>query len=129
MPSRGVTDHSGGSCATPVPPPFAGRSLPTLEESTMSTDVQVISDGDGLAVIGEPSAVERFFAAEGLPSRDLGLKRLRSVLKTGSEVAQAGSEIAAQSGRWVKLTKESAVKMGKHPLMKGSSSDVNRAVL
>jgi rRNA processing protein Krr1/Pno1 len=51
------------------------------------------------------------------------------VLKTGSEIAQAGSEIATQSGRWVKLTKESAERMSKHPLMKGSGPDVNRAVL
>jgi hypothetical protein len=40
----------------------------------MSADIQLPSDGDGLAVIGQPSAVELFFAAEGLPSRDLGLK-------------------------------------------------------
>src|SRR3954447_10698748 len=95
----------------------------------MSADVQLISDGDGLAVIGNANAVDRFLSAEGLPSRDLGLKRLHSVLKTGSEIAQAGSEIATQSGRWVKLTKESAEKMSKHPLMKGSRPDVNRAVL
>ncbi|MGY1680609.1 hypothetical protein [Geodermatophilus sp. SYSU D01176] len=95
----------------------------------MDADIQLISDGDGLAVIGSPTAVERFLTAEGLPSRDLGLKRLHSVLKTGSKIAQAGSEIATQSGRWVKLTKESAEKMGNHPLMKGSRPDVNRAVL
>lgn len=95
----------------------------------MSTDLQLISDGDGLAVIGEPSAVERFLAAEGLPSRDLDLQRLTSVLKTGSAVAQAGSEIARQSGRWVQLTKDSAEKLSKSSLMKGSSSDGNRAVL
>ena len=35
----------------------------------MSAEIQLISDGDGLAVIGEPSAVERFLAAEGLPSK------------------------------------------------------------
>lgn len=95
----------------------------------MDADIQLISDGDGLAVIGNPTAVERFLAAGGLPSKDLGLKRLHSVLTTGSEIAQTGSEFAAQSGRWVKLTKDSAEKMSKHPLMKGSRPDVNRAVL
>ena len=95
----------------------------------MDNEIQLISDGDGLAVIGSPTAVDRFLVAEGLPSRDLGLKRLHTVLKAGSELAQAGSEIATQSGRWVKLTKESAEKMSKHPLMKGSRPDVNRAVL
>jgi rRNA processing protein Krr1/Pno1 len=95
----------------------------------MDADVQLISDGDGLAVIGEPTAVERFLAAGELLSRDLGLTRLNSMFKTGSDMAQAGSEIAAQAGRWVQLTKESAEKLSNHPLMKGSGPDVNPAVL
>ena len=66
----------------------------------MDADIQLISDGDGMAVSGNPTAVDRFLAAERPPSRDLGLKRLHSVLKTGSKIAQAGSEIAAQSAAW-----------------------------
>ncbi|MEU8041083.1 hypothetical protein [Streptosporangium sp. NPDC049078] len=95
----------------------------------MDDDIQLISDGDGLAVIGSPAAVERFLASEGLPSKDLGLPRLRSTLGAAAGVAQAGSEIAANSGRWVKLTKESAQALKKYKLMKGSSPGVNRAVL
>ena len=71
----------------------------------MDDEIQLISDGDGLAVIGNPTAVERFLVSEGLPSKDLGLQRLGSVLSTGAAAAQAGFEIAANSGRWVKLTK------------------------
>lgn len=67
-----------------------------------------MSDGDGLAVIGDPQALERFLAAEGLESRTLDLPRLGTVLSAGAATAQAGSEIAAGSGRWVKLTKESS---------------------
>ena len=74
----------------------------------MDNEIQLISDGDGLAVIGDPTAVERFLASEGLPSKDLGLPRLGAVLGAGAAAAQAGSEIAANSGRWVKLTEESA---------------------
>jgi hypothetical protein len=74
----------------------------------MDDEIQLISDGDGLAVIGDPMAVERFLVSEGLPSTDLGLPRLGSVLSAGAATAQAGSEIAANSGRWVKLTKDSA---------------------
>ncbi|MFV2102966.1 hypothetical protein [Micromonospora sp. LOL_024] len=44
----------------------------------MDHDIQLISDGDGLAVIGDPMAVERFLVSEGLPSKDLGLRRLRA---------------------------------------------------
>ena len=90
----------------------------------MDNEIQLISDGDGLAVIGDPTAVERFLASEGLPSKDLGLPRLGAALSAGAAVAQAGSEIAANSGRWVKLTKESAQLVKKYGLMK--SSDAGR---
>ena len=95
----------------------------------MDNEIELISDGDGLAVIGDPAAVERFLVSEGLPSKDLGLQRLGPALSTGAAVAQAGSEIAANSGRWVKLTKESAESINKFNLMKGSSPGVSRAVL
>lgn len=95
----------------------------------MDNEIQLISDGDGLAVIGNPTAVERFLVSEGLPSKDLGLQRLGPALSTGAAAAQAGSEIAANSGRWAKLTKESAEALNKYTLMKGSSPGVSRAVL
>jgi hypothetical protein len=94
----------------------------------MDDEVELISDGDGLAVIGDPTAVDRFLVAEGLPSKDLGLKRLRPVLSTGAGVAQAGSEIAAESGRWVKLTEQSAQALKQYTPMKGSRPRVSRAV-
>ncbi|MFF0297497.1 hypothetical protein ACFYST_29450 [Kitasatospora sp. NPDC004614] len=95
----------------------------------MDTNLQLISDGDGLAVIGDPTAVERFLVSEGLPSRDLGLSRLGSAFSATAGAAQTGSEIAANSGRWVKLTKESAQALSKHGLMKGSTANTSRAVL
>ncbi|OPG07336.1 hypothetical protein [Microbispora sp. GKU 823] len=95
----------------------------------MDDEIQLISDGDGLAVIGNPTAVERFLVSEGLPSKDLGLQRLRSVLSTGAGVAQAGSEIAANSGRWVKLSKESARLVDKYGLRTSSKSGLSSGVL
>jgi predicted transcriptional regulator len=95
----------------------------------MDDDIQLISDGDGLAVIGNPTAVERFLVSEGLPSKDLGLPRLGSTLSAVAGAAQAGSEIAANSGRWVKLTEQSAQALKKYGLMKGSNAGVSRAVL
>src|SRR3954453_23527623 len=70
----------------------------------------------GLAVIGDPTAVDRFLLSEGLSSTDLAWPRLGTALSAGAAVAQAGSEIAANSGRWVKLTKESAQLVHKHGL-------------
>jgi hypothetical protein len=95
----------------------------------MDNEIQLISDGDGLAVIGDPTLVERFLAFEGLSSKDLGLPRLGGVLSTGAAAAQAGSEIAANSGRWVKLTKESARLVGKHGLRKSSKTGLSTGVL
>ena len=72
----------------------------------MDDKLELISDGDGLAVLGNPSAVERFMASVGLS--DAGSSRVGAAFSTGGAAARAGSEIAANSGRWVKLTKESA---------------------
>ncbi|MGB2567121.1 hypothetical protein ACPFP2_01520 [Micromonospora citrea] len=95
----------------------------------MGNEIQLISDGDGLAVIGDPAAVERFLVSEGLPSKDLGLPRLGSVLKAGSTAAQVGSEIAAHSGRWVQLTKESAEAVQKFGLMPSKTPGVSHAMV
>ena len=86
----------------------------------MNHEIQLISDGDGLAVIGESTAVEQFLAAEGLPSRDLGLPRLKKVMGAGAAGLQTGSEIATNSGRWVQLTRDSAKAVRKYGLMPSS---------
>lgn len=95
----------------------------------MSEEIELISDGDGLAVFGDTAVVERFFSSAGLPPKDMQLHRkLGSGLNVGSGAAQVGSQVAASSGRWVKLTEESAraLKLGK--AMKGSSDGVTRAI-
>ncbi len=74
----------------------------------MTNEIQLISDGDGVAVIGTPTAVDLFLAAERLVSQDLDLPRLAAAFRTGAQVAQAVPEIQAMAGRWVKLSKESA---------------------
>ena len=95
----------------------------------MDDEVQLISDGDGLAVIGDPGAVERFLVDEGLPSKDLGLPRLGAIFGTGASVAQSGSEIAANSGRWVMLTQDSALRVSKYGLRKSSKTGLSTGVL
>ena len=94
----------------------------------MHHDIEVISDGDGFAVIGPPSAVERFLRSEGLASRDLGLNRLAPAVAASAGVARAGATIAETSGRWVKLTEKSAQAFRSSSLMKGSEAGVARAI-
>jgi len=94
----------------------------------MDDEIELISDGEGLAVIGELAAVERFLACEGL-THAVGLPRLGSVIGTAATAAQVGSEIAANSGRWVKLTEESAQLVKKYGLMQSKTPGVSHAIV
>jgi hypothetical protein len=98
----------------------------------MNNEIQLISDGDGLAVIGNPTDVKRFLLDQGLdrtPSRDLDLHRLAPVLGTGGAAVRFGSELAANSGRWVKLTAESADAVKKYGLMATKTPGVSHAII
>lgn len=103
------------------------RLVPGL--TARSDDIELLADGDGLVIIGDAAVVDRFLASVGLPARDLKLPRLRALLRGGSAAAQVGSTLAAGSGRWVQLTKESAKALKQFEPMKGSSADVARAVV
>ncbi|GAA2223278.1 hypothetical protein GCM10010413_15430 [Promicromonospora sukumoe] len=95
----------------------------------MNQAIQLISDGGGLAVIGNAEAVERFLSAEGLPSQDLGLQRLGPRLGAAAGITQTGSDLAASSGRWVKLSKESAQLVDKWGLRTSSKTGLSSGVL
>lgn len=104
------------------------------DENVELSEIQLVADQHGLAVLGQPSAVEQFLASEGLVaagpvSTGLGVGRLRGLLRTGSLAAQAGSEVAASSGRWVKLSEESAKAMMKYGLRESSKSGLSTGVL
>lgn len=71
-------------------------------------EIELISDGDGLVVIGPPAAVDLFVASAGVPSRELDLRRLNSAVAKGGTAMQTASEVSANAGRWMKLTEESA---------------------
>ena len=94
----------------------------------MDDEIKLISDGEGLAVIGELAAVERFLVCEGL-THAVGLPRLGSVISTGATAAQVGSDIAANSGRWVKLTEESAQLVKKYGLVESKTPGVRHAIV
>ena len=96
----------------------------------MDNEIQLISDDDGLMVIGSAADVDRFLIAEGLSSsKDLGPQWLKSVFGAGAAVAQAGSEFAAESGRWVKLTPKSAQLVKKYGLRESSKTGFSTGVV
>lgn len=97
----------------------------------MDGAVELISDGNGIAIIGTPSDVERFFLSSGLggiPSRTLDLHRVQSAANLVGGTAEAGSAAADNFGRWVKLTKESASVFHKSKMMTGSTDGTARAI-
>lgn len=75
----------------------------------MSNEIDVMSDGDGIAVFGATKDVDAFLMSFGLEAKDLKLDRLKGTALTSAAVGlQAGKAIAENSGRWMKLTEESA---------------------
>ena len=94
----------------------------------MGEEIELISDGEGLAVIGDSGAVERFMASVGLAPA-AGMPRLASMFGAGSVVVQAGAKVAGESGRWVKLTKESAERLKDFPLTPTTTPGVSHAML
>lgn len=95
----------------------------------MENEIELISDGDGIAVIGESKTVERFLESEELPSKDLGLPRLSKILAVGAAGAQAAADVTANSGRWVKLTEESARKVKQFGLTPTKTPGVSHAMI
>ncbi len=100
------------------------------DEDEPRDEIELVSDGDGLAVIGDPLAVERFLSTAGVASRELNLAHaIGGALNVGSVAAKGGAEVAASAGRWVKLTEESARALKLGNAMKGSSDSVSRAIV
>jgi hypothetical protein len=96
--------------------------------AALDNEVELISDGDGLAVIGKPTAVERFMASVGLSS-NAGSPRIGAAFSVGAAVAQAGSGIDVNSGRWVKLTGESAQAVKEFGWMDTKTPGVSHAMV
>lgn len=71
-------------------------------------EIELVSDGDGLVVMGKPTAVELFVASAGVPSRELDVRRFTSSVAKSGSALQTASEVSANAGRWMKLTEESA---------------------
>ncbi|TFD68212.1 hypothetical protein [Cryobacterium gelidum] len=98
----------------------------------MSSEIELVSDGDGLVAFGASADIERFLLSTGLdraPSRNVDLHRLWSLSGTGAAAAQVGADLAANSGRWVKLTVESAEAIKEFGLMATKTPGVSHAMI
>lgn len=98
----------------------------------MSSELELVSDGDGLVVLGATDDIERFFLSTGLEqtaSRELDLHRLWSLSGTGASAARLGADFAENSGRWVKLTADSAAAVKKYGLTPTKTRGVSHAMI
>ncbi|QEE61172.1 hypothetical protein FVA74_05970 [Salinibacterium sp. dk2585] len=97
----------------------------------MSDNIELISDGEGVALVGKKSAVERFLREKGLlaSSQQLNLDKLGDLAQTVDALAGGVSEIASSSGRWVKLTEESAELVKEFGFMESKTRGVSHAMI
>ena len=96
----------------------------------MNDEVELVRDGDGLAVVGHPSAVDRFLSSMGLGEVAVALHidKLERTLGTGSELAKTAADIVEKSGRYVKLTKESAARLKAEGFIETKTKGVSYAM-
>lgn len=98
----------------------------------MDDRIELVSGPDGIAVLGETTGVMQFLSEAGLeqaPSRPLALPRLQAgsaMVATGSRLA---ADAAADSGRWVKLTAESAARIKQFGLTPTATPGVSHAMI
>lgn len=97
----------------------------------MADELELISDGEGLAIIGDARAVDLFFAEHDLESSTIDLARFlpsaSSVNKAGTAI-NVGSQVVAHAGRWVQLSEKSAEVLKTSHMMKGSAENLVRAI-
>lgn len=82
---------------------MADANVPTQE-------ISVVKDEHGLLFLGDSKEIKAWLDDQGLVSREFTTK----ALKTGSSVMQAAAQASSESGRWVKLTRDSAELLKKY---------------
>lgn len=95
----------------------------------MSSEIEIIVDGDGIALIGDGKEIEKLLSDSRLTSTSIDLPRLTPFAGKLGIAAQGGAEIVANAGRWIKLTEESAKALKLGNAMKGSTGGFARTVL
>lgn len=107
-----------------------GRSAGS-QEGTLDNELELILDGDRLAVIGDASAVEGFLSSEDLLRRakQFDVSRLRPFLASAGDTFDAAARFNAESARWLKLTREAAAAVEQYGLMPTRTPGVAHAMI
>lgn len=92
-------------------------------EANDSQEISVVKDDQGILFLGDPREIQRFLEEHSLASREFRTK----ALKMGGAALQKVSDASMRSGRWVKLTKESAELVKKYGKAGGLQPGVAQA--
>ena len=98
----------------------------------MADEIELVSDGEGVLVAGDRSAVERFLDHAGLlmQAQAFDLGKLSNVLNAGADVVKTVSSVVEQSVLYLKLTPESAKRLkDAGGLMKTRTNGISHAML
>ncbi|ADG76151.1 conserved hypothetical protein [Cellulomonas flavigena DSM 20109] len=95
----------------------------------MDDEIELISDGEGLAVFGDSRAIDRFLGDMGLATSAAERTRVPRSFAKLSGIVQTTAEASAQSGRWVKLTEESAAQVKMLGLMKSKTTGLDMGIV
>lgn len=73
-------------------------------------EITVVKDEHGILFLGDSKEIKAWLDDQGLASREFATKALR----TGGSVVQTAAKVSSESGRWVKLAKDSAKLLEKY---------------
>lgn len=102
------------------------------DEGAGVAEIELVGDDDGVVVVGDRSAIERFLDHAGLLSwaRDFDLGKLSNAMNAGADVLTAASGVVEQSAMYLKLTPESAKRLkDAGGLMKTKTKGISHAML
>lgn len=95
----------------------------------MTNQIEVINDGEGIAVLGAPQDVDAFLSSYGLDAAELETSRLGPKYKAAAGMFHAGSAAVASSGKWMKLADESYAATKLLPMVKNATTGNLHATL
>lgn len=95
----------------------------------MSESLQLISDGDGVLIIGAPDDVDGFLESEGLVATSISLSKLKNSLDNGVDLVQAASDLKERTARWVKRTADTVDALQRLGVLEKDASGLTQAFL
>ncbi|NDD98299.1 MAG: hypothetical protein EBZ93_12565, partial [Actinobacteria bacterium] len=95
----------------------------------MSNEIELISDGDGLAVIGSPADVEDFLKSLALTGRRVPVPSTKAEADAASGAMASIADLKKSIGGWIKLTEETIKIVEDLGLLPSKASGISARIL